>query len=221
VRINKLIANSFDLSRRQADEAIRAGRVKINGHVAVLGEDVSLGEQVELDGQPAHLKTPIYLALHKPVDYVCSRRGQGAHTIYELLPPEYQGLNSAGRLDKDTSGLLLLTNDGDFAHQITHPKFFKAKEYMVQLDKPLAALDRRQIENGLQLEDGPSRFEFISGTGRQFLIRLYEGRNRQIRRTFRQLGYQVNKLHRTSLGDYQLNGLESGQFRLLPPPRAG
>lgn len=160
-RLNKYLALHLGISRREADIYIQDKRVSINGAPAVLGARVAPDDRVEVDGQPlAEKKEFQYLAFHKPAGYVSSRRAQGdAPTLYALLPAEYHALKPVGRLDKDSSGLLLLTNDGDFAYQMTHPKFYKVKIYEVMLDRPLEPLHQQMISDyGIQLEDGVSRF---------------------------------------------------------------
>ena len=158
----------------------------------------------------------LYLAFHKPVGYVCSRRAQGAApTLYELLPPKYRKLKTVGRLDKDSSGLILLTNDGDFAYQMTHPKFRKTKIYEVELDKPLQPLHQQMISDyGVMLDDGPSKFTVIRDD-KQYIVTLAEGRNRQIRRTFAALGYKVTRLHRIKFGKYELGNLALGSWESI------
>ena len=128
-RLNKFIAHHAGLSRREADAAIEQGRVRVNAALAILGTQVKPTDIVELDGvKVAAVHRYSYLLLNKPVGYVCSRRNQGdAPTIYSLLPEKYHALKTVGRLDRDSSGLILLTDDGDFAHHMTHPKFVKTK----------------------------------------------------------------------------------------------
>lgn len=218
MRINKFVAQASGLSRRAADQAIQAGRVSLDGQPAKLGQDVSQGAKVTLDGRLLTLGQQITLMLNKPPGYVCSRQGQGSRTIYELLPPEYQSLKAVGRLDKESSGLILLTNNGQLAHELTHPRFVKAKIYEVALDKPLDPADRQKLtQAGVQLEDGPSRLALahLTPDGLGWRVTISEGRNRQIRRTFAALGYTVTKLHRTDFGPYALNDLGKGQFRQL------
>ncbi len=216
-RLNKFLAERLGLSRRQADDLIAAGRVRVNSVPAVLGARVNDDDKIELDGKPVLGNIDyIYLGMNKPTGYVCSRKRQGDFpTIYELLPEQYQTLKTVGRLDKDSSGLILLTNDGDFAFQMTHPKFHKTKLYEVALDKPLEPLHQQEIADfGIQLNDGVSKMglERLDNGRKNWLVILREGRNRQIRRTFGALGYTVVNLHRIQFGPYQLNGLAEGEF---------
>ncbi len=141
----------------------------------------------------------------------------GSRTIYDLLPPEYHQLKPVGRLDKASSGLLLLTNDGQLANQLTHPRYGKTKVYEVTLDKPLQADHQKQIEQGVQLSDGPSQLNLkpLNINTNRYKVTMSEGRNRQIRRTFAALGDGVTTLHRTQFGPYQLDNLPSGQARIL------
>jgi 23S rRNA pseudouridine2605 synthase len=217
VRLNKFIALSSDLSRRGADTAISEGRVTINGITAAQGQDVSDTDAIRLDGnQLAPRSDTLTVLLHKPRGYVVSRNGQGSKTIYDLLPKQYQQLNSIGRLDKDSSGLLLLTNDGQLAQSLTHPSRQKLKVYQVMLNKPLEPLHHQMIhDHGIVLEDGISklRLEKIGESTTNWLVTMHEGRKRQIRRTFSALGYTVVSLHRLSFGDYTLGDLNPGEIR--------
>jgi len=219
MRINKFIAQSTGLSRRAADRAIQEGRVSINQHLASLGTVVTGNDMVALDGQPViSVANSLTIMLHKPAGYVCSRAGQGSRTIYDLLPSEYHSLKPAGRLDKDSSGLILLTSDGDLANQLTHPRYAKSKTYEITLDKPLPPLHQQIItDQGIRLEDGLSQLSLmkldVAGTSWQITMR--EGRNRQIRRTFTALGYRVKTLHRSQFGNYHLSDLQPGQYRDL------
>lgn len=218
-RTNKYLALHGGFSRREADTLIEAGRVTINGQPARLGSRVGASDTVAVDGQPmAQLDSLTYLAFHKPIGYVCSRRAQGdTPTIYELLPDNYRQLKTVGRLDKDSSGIILLTNDGDFTHQMTHPSYSKRKLYQVELDKDLQPLHRQMISDfGVMLEDGKSQFEMersTEGNDKQWQLVLREGRNRQIRRTFAALGYTVVALHRTEFGNYSLGQLQVGEWQ--------
>lgn len=219
IRLNKYLALQLGISRREADDLISTGKVTINGNRAILGARINGSEIIAASGKPVGSATALqYLLLNKPTGYVCSRKPQGdTPTIYSLLPKKYHNLKPVGRLDKDSSGLLLLTNDGDFAFRMTHPSFHKAKVYEVQLDKPLEPLHQQMISDyGVALPDGPSKFlvsraEDKPGT---YEVHMSEGRNRQIRRTFATLGYTVTALHRISFGNYSLGDIKSGEHTL-------
>lgn len=225
VRLNKFLAERLDIGRRQADTLIEKGRVTVNGDPAALGARVvPTRDIVAVDGRTvsaAEASTYLYVALHKPVGYVCSRRQQGdTPTIYSLLPDRLHHLKPVGRLDKDSSGLLLLTNDGDFAHRMTHPSFHKTKTYQVTLDRALEPLHRQMISDyGVSLDDGHSLLHLTrlhDGSHTAWVVSMHEGRNRQIRRTFAALGYTVTALHRTAFGPYALDGLKKGSHREVP-----
>jgi 23S rRNA pseudouridine2605 synthase len=216
-RVNKYLAHATGLSRREVDNAVAAGRITINGQKAAMGAQVSPSDDIRLDNKPvSKTHSYTYVLLHKPVGYICSRRRQGdTPTIYDLLPEKLRLLKAVGRLDKDSSGLLLLTDDGNLAHQMTHPKFYKRKIYEIKLDKPLEPLHHQLINDvGITLEDGPSKLslEKLSDNGLSWRVIMSEGRNRQIRRTFDSLGYFVKSLHRIQFGQYQLNDLKPGTY---------
>jgi 23S rRNA pseudouridine2605 synthase len=219
LRLNKYIASALAIGRRQVDVLIEKGRVLVNGESPALGARVKPGDIITVDGKPVKpLETTfMYLALNKPVGYVCSRRQQGdTPTIYALLPEKYHHLKPVGRLDKDSSGLLLLTNDGDFAHRMTHPSFVKVKRYEVTLDHALEPLHHQMInDHGINLPDGVSKLQLErinDGDNTHWFVTMHEGRNRQIRRTFEALGYHVVELHRFVFGPYNLDNLKPGQF---------
>jgi len=217
-RLSKFLALHLGISRREADAFIERSDVVVNGTPATLGMRYEEGDVITVNGKPVSTSTDIvYLALNKPVGYVCSRKAQGDNpTIYALLPQQYHTLKPVGRLDKDSSGIILLTNDGDFAHTMTHPKFVKTKIYKVKLDKDLEPLHQQMIADyGITLEDGVSKFQLtrLSDTSRRdWEVIMSEGRNRQIRRTFLSLGYVVKKLHRTQFGSYALGDIKPGEF---------
>lgn len=223
-RLNKFLAERIGVSRREADDLIVHGKVLLNGKPAALGARVDKNDKVCYNGKIVPFETDfLYIAMNKPVGYVCSRRAQGsAPTIYELLPKAYHSLKTVGRLDKDSSGLILLTNDGNFAFQMTHPSFRKTKTYEVALDRPLEPLHQQMISDyGVMLDDGPSKFTVIKMTPQaadfNYIVSLSEGRNRQIRRTFAALGYLVTRLHRVTFGKYELSGLEPGKCVIIKP----
>lgn len=212
MRINKFIAQATGLSRRSADQAISEGRVTVNQQSVKTGTDVNDTDTVVLDNQIIKLPdTMTTIMLNKPVGYVCSRAAQGSRTIYELLPTNLHHLKPVGRLDKDSSGLLLLTDDGDLANRLTHPRYTKEKVYEIELDEPLKPEDKIHMEKGVKLDDGPSKLQITDIKDRSFTVAMSEGRNRQIRRTFEALGYEVKILHRINFGDYSLGGLPPGK----------
>ena len=221
IRLNKFLAEKVGLSRREADNLIVDGKVLVNQQRAVLGARISETDEIVCDGKIISTKKPeyIYLMLNKPVGYVSSRKTQGeVPTLYELLPEKYQKLKTVGRLDKNSSGLILLTNDGDFAFKHTHPKFYKLKTYLVELDQTLTPLHQQEISDfGIHLEDGLSKLFLtkLDDSRLKWQVEMSEGRNRQIRRTFAALGYKVVKLHRIEFGHYQLGDLKTGEFKLV------
>lgn len=217
MRINKYIASATGLSRRAADSAIAQGRVLVNGQKPDTGYIVQEADIVTLDNQrttPA-VKT-LTIMLNKPPGYVCSRDGQGSKTVYDLLPTSLHSLKPIGRLDKESSGLLLLTNDGQLAFALTHPSHQKVKVYQIRLDHSLQPLHQQMIsDHGIQLDDGPSRLileRLHENNNTEWVVSMHEGRNRQIRRTFAAVGYTVTKLHRTQFGTYHLGSLPQGSY---------
>lgn len=212
------MAAATGLSRRTADELIAKGEVQVNGQIGVAGQTVDPSDKVVFKGQilvPQDLQTVL---LNKPVGYVSSRRQQGqAPTIYELLPAELHHLKPVGRLDKDSCGLMALTNDGELAQRLQHPSGGKLKEYFVQTDKKVAPEDLAKFNAGIELEDGPTRIA-VDPVDKGYKIAMQEGRNRQIRRTFAALGYRVTYLQRRRLGGWSLDQAgPEGSWRNAPP----
>lgn len=237
IRLNKFLAEQLGISRREADDAIAAGKVTVGGEKAVLGTRIELPDRILTGASDGFSQKSIdilpkvcyngeivpfrvgytYLALNKPAGYVCSRKRQGEiPTLFELLPEKYQSLKTVGRLDKDSEGLILLTNDGNFAFQMTHPSFQKTKVYEVWLDRPLEPLHQQMIADfGIELKDGRSQMGLmrLDESRKAWQVTLSEGRNRQIRRTFGALGYTVVKLKRIVFGKYELGELKAGEFQ--------
>ncbi len=218
IRINKFIAQQLSVGRRAADDLILGGKVLLNGARAEPGARVFEGDEVSVNGKKLSSAAPkfLYILMDKPVGYICSRRQQGeTPTIFSILPQKYQHLKPVGRLDKDSSGLLLLTNDGNLAHRLTHPSFVKTKIYEVTLDKPLEPLHHQMIVDfGINLPDGVSKLQLQrlkEGDGHYWQVTMHEGRNRQIRRTFAALGYKVTALRRTHFGTFGLQDLGGKQ----------
>lgn len=223
MRLNRYIATYSNLSRRKADALIETGKVNVNRRAAHNGMDVSDDDIVVIDGRrllPIKRES-ITVLLNKPEGYVCSRDGQGSPTVYDLLQNRMKHLNIAGRLDKDSSGLVVLTDDGQLLQELTHPSYNKEKRYEVALDEPLKKVDLDRIHTGVDIGDTRvSRFKVVPckrvDHPNCYLISISEGRNRQIRRTFEALRYKVLRLHRTSLGPYELGPLAEGSFLEQP-----
>ena len=220
MRINVYLASATGVSRRQADKLIQQGRVSVNGATATIGGQVGVEDVVLFDSKAITLASETTtIMLNKPVGYVVSRSGQGARTIYDLLPGEFRPLKPVGRLDKDSSGLLLLTNDGQLANSLTHPSNVKLKRYQIELNKALAPSAIKQITEGVMLSDGISRLNLnnLAANSTKLTLSMSEGRNRQIRRTFAALGYAVIGLHRTNFGEFSLDRMGVGEWRKLKP----
>ena len=216
MRINKYLAKATGLSRRAADKIIAEGRVLVDGQTPEQGQDILGSEQVTIDGESISLVQDVTIMMNKPVGFVCSRKGQGSRTIYELLPEKYQNLKSIGRLDKESSGLILLTSEGDLANELTHPSHAKQKRYLISLNKPLEPLHQQMVSDvGIMLEDGPSKLILhkSSDDRTDWEVVMSEGRNRQIRRTFESIGYKVVALHRTTFANYKLGELAPAQIK--------
>lgn len=213
MRLNQFLAKHTELSRRSADTAIADGRVIVNGKLPEMGQQFSESDVIELDGVPLKQLKTTTIMLYKPVKTICSKIQQGnVVTVYSLLPQELQHLTYVGRLDKDTSGLLIMSNDGDLIQSVTHPSHQVVKQYEAQLPRPLRDQDLRALKAGVKLEDGLSKLE-VSGKGREWVIKIHEGRNRQIRRTFEALGYELDRLHRSKVGKLTLGTLRPGDYK--------
>lgn len=217
MRVNKFVAAALGVSRRKADELVEAGEITINGSFASVGSRIREQDTVQHHGVKLSLPDYEYIMLNKPVGYLCSAKPQGGiPTIFELLPEEYSHLKIAGRLDKDSSGLVMLSDDGDFIHRIIHPAQGKEKFYTVRLNKMIEDADIEAIGSGVDIGDQrPSRLKVHKNQNGSLSIEMGEGRNRQIRRTFEALGYQVTALHRHGIGQYTLGELAKGQWRKI------
>lgn len=222
IRLNKFLANAGVCSRREADEFITAGVVSVNGQVITeLGTKIKRGDEVKFHDQPVSIERKIYILLNKPKDTVTtSDDPQARRTVMDLVKgacPER--IYPVGRLDRNTTGVLLLTNDGDLASKLTHPKYLKKKIYHVHLDKNLSRGDMDKIVSGIELEDGEIRADAISYTDEakksDVGIEIHSGKNRIVRRIFESLGYKVLKLDRVYFAGLTKKGLRRGEWRFL------
>ena len=222
LRLNKFLANAGICSRREADEFIQAGVVTVNGEVVTeLGTKIKRTDEVKFHDQPVNLEKKVYVLLNKPKDCVTtSDDPQQRKTVMDLVKnvcPER--IYPVGRLDRNTTGVLLLTNDGDLASKLTHPKFLKKKVYHVYLDKNVTAHDMQQIAEGIELEDGEihaDAIEYASDTDKsQVGIEIHSGKNRIVRRIFEHLGYRVVKLDRVQFAGLTKKNLRRGDWRFL------
>ncbi len=222
LRLNKFLANAGICSRREADEFIQAGVVTVNGQVVTeLGTKILRTDEVKFHDQPVKIEKKVYVLLNKPKDYVTtSDDPQQRKTVMDLVKnacPER--IYPVGRLDRNTTGVLLLTNDGDLASKLTHPKYLKKKIYHVYLDKNVTAHDLQQIADGVQLEDGEIKaddVQYASPTDKkQVGIEIHSGKNRIVRRIFEALGYRVQKLDRVQFAGLTKKNLKRGDWRYL------
>ena len=222
LRLNKFLANAGVCSRREADEFIQAGLVTVNGQVVTeLGTKILRTDEVKFHDAVVSLEKKVYVLLNKPKDYVTtSDDPQQRKTVMDLVKdvcPER--IYSVGRLDRNTTGVLLLTNDGDLASKLTHPKFLKKKVYHVHLDKNLTAHDMQQISEGITLEDGEIKADAVAYADErdksQVGIEIHSGKNRIVRRIFESLGYRVTKLDRVQFAGLTKKNLRRGDWRFL------
>lgn len=222
IRLNKFLANAGVCSRREADEFITAGVVSVNGVVVTeLGTKIKRSDVVKFHDEPVSIERKVYVLLNKPKDTVTtSDDPQERRTVMDLVKGACnERIYPVGRLDRNTTGVLLLTNDGDLASKLTHPKFLKKKIYHVHLDKNLTKADMEQIAAGIQLEDGEIHADAISYTDDakkdQVGIEIHSGKNRIVRRIFESLGYKVVKLDRVFFAGLTKKGLRRGDWRYL------
>ena len=222
IRLNKYLANAGVCSRREADDFIQAGVVSVNGQVVTeLGTKVLRGDEVKFHDQPVTLEKKVYVLLNKPKDYVTtSDDPQQRKTVMDLVKDACsERIYPVGRLDRNTTGVLLLTNDGEMASKLTHPKFLKKKVYHVYLDKNVTMHDMQQIASGIELEDGEIHADAIEYADdhdkSQVGIEIHSGKNRIVRRIFESLGYRVTKLDRVQFAGLTKKNLRRGDWRFL------
>ena len=218
MRLNAFLARAGVASRRRADELIKAGRVTVNGEAGQLNTVVGAHDRVEVDGQEVQRQQLRYVLLHKPAGVVTTARDpQGRPTVVELVPGEPRVV-PVGRLDADTTGALLLTNDGQLAHRLAHPRYGVEKTYVAEVEGDAGEEALRCLRDGVELEEGstaPARARRL-GRGRVELV-LHEGRKHQVKRMLAAVGHPVNRLHRSEYAGLTLEGLEPGACRELEP----
>ena len=226
MRLQKIIAASGIASRRASEEFLRQGRVSVNGTPAKLGDSADpVRDVVTLDGEPIARDPLTYWMLHKPIGVLTTTSDpEQRATVLQLLPRGLPRLFPVGRLDRDSAGLVLLTNDGDLAHRLLHPSLGNEREYQVTVKGEVAQRVLRRLERGVRLDDGPTapakvgRVHFDAATGlTELTLTLIEGRKRQIRRSLRALGHPVKRLVRVRIGPLRLGRLERGEARPLRP----
>jgi len=222
IRLNKYLANAGVCSRREADEFIQAGVVKVNGEVITeLGTKITRADEVVFHNQVVQLESKVYVLLNKPKGFVTTTDDpENRKTVMELVKSAAsERIYPVGRLDRATTGVLLLTNDGDLASKLTHPKYEKRKIYQVWLDKPVAMEHMQAIADGIELEDGEIHADAISYVTEEDLtqvgIEIHSGRNRIVRRIFEKLGYRVLKLDRVYFAGLTKKKLSRGKWRYL------
>jgi 23S rRNA pseudouridine2605 synthase len=217
-RLNKYLASCAVGSRRKCDELIQAGRVEVNGAPCInMGTRIAPGDHVRVDGKRVAPKDPLVVAFHKPRGFVCTREDElGRDTIYTLLPETMHSLHHVGRLDRDSEGLLILTNDGDISQQLMHPSKSVEKEYLVTSNQAFENAHLDQFLEGVYTPEGKLKAKSIERLSpRRLSIVLDHGAKRQIRVMFETLGYQVTKLLRVRVGGLWLGDLEPGRFAIL------
>jgi len=218
VRLNAYLARAGVASRRKADELIKAGRVTVNGEPGRLNTFVESRDVVAVDGRRVEKQRTAYRLLHKPNGTVTTASDpQGRPTVVELVPSEPRVV-PVGRLDADTTGVLLLTNDGDLAHRLAHPRYGVEKTYVVDVEGEPDDGALRSLETGVELDDGLTAPARVRRLGESRLeLTIHEGRNRQVRRMLEAVGHPVRRLHRSEYAGLTVEGLEPGAWRELEP----
>ena len=224
VRLNKLIAQSGQCSRREADALIEAGKVKVNGKtVTNLGSKFFTDAKISIDGKSITTERKVYIVMNKPKNVITTTDDpDGRKTVLDLLGPTVtERLYPVGRLDRNTTGVLLLTNDGDLAGRLTHPKYRILKRYEVKLNRGLKEDDLKRLMEGISLDDGPFKVDRMNYLDPHDLtglsLEIHSGRNRIIRRSFEHLGYEVVKLDRVDFAGLTKKTLARGRWRRLSP----
>ena len=227
-RLNKYIASSGICSRRKADELILSGAVSVNGNkITELGFYIREKDKVAVSGKTIRPQKLDYYRFYKPAGYITTADDEkGRKTIYDLIPSELKGLKPVGRLDKDSTGLIIMTNDGELINQMTHPSIKVPKIYLVQINGKLTVEDGEKMFNGIEIETdtGEKKTAYaqvlpleLTNKNSTVQVTLHQGINRQIRKMFAKLGYEVLSLKRVQHGTITLEGLKKGQIKLMKP----
>lgn len=224
MRINKFIASSGLVSRRKADELILEGKVRVNGEIITTpGYEITPKDKVKINGEQLRPKKFEYLIFNKPSGYITTKSDEkGRKTIYDILPEEYHHLNPAGRLDKDSSGLLFLSNDGYLLQKMTHPKAHIPKIYLVQAKGKIKDAELQKLADGIEIEKGKVAYADVcavemTNAVTTLQMTLYQGYNRQIRRMLEKIGHPVISLKRIAHGNLNLQNLDRGKYKALKP----
>ncbi len=218
MRLNAYLARAGVASRRKADDLIKAGRVTVNGELGQLNTFVQQHDVVAVDGARVAKQQLTYLLLHKPAATVTTASDpQGRRTVVDLVPKETRVV-PVGRLDADTTGALLMTNDGDLAHRLAHPRYGVEKTYVVELTRAPSDAQIEQLAAGVDLEDGPTAPAKARRITKNVVeLTIHEGRNRQVKRMLEAIGHRVTRLHRSHYAGLSADGLEPGSWRELEP----
>ncbi|OZC04637.1 hypothetical protein BSZ36_07265 [Rubricoccus marinus] len=223
VRLNRFLARAGVASRRGADDIIAERRVRVNGEIVTeMGSKVSPTDRVEVDGRPITPAGLVYILLNKPTDTITTADDEkGRKTVLDLVDlegGEGDALFPVGRLDRNTTGALLLTTDGDLAHRLMHPRYGANKLYLATTERPVTAPEIEALRAGVELEDGLAKADqvgYVDEDKRKVALALHEGRNRQVRRMLEHLGHEVNALERVGYAGLDLSGLRRGRWRRL------
>lgn len=212
-RVQKIMSNAGYCSRRKAEEIIKDGRVKVNDRTITIGDQAEPGDSITIDGKPLKRDKPVYLIFNKPTGCVTALTDEKYRTIMHFIRCK-ERVFPVGRLDMNTSGLLILTNDGDFANKIMHPRYEVKKTYVAEIDRPLGPRNIKKIEEGIELTDGKTNPAKVNRIHPEKVeITIHEGKNRIVRRMLESLGYKVLKLHRTKIGKLDIGKIKPGKYK--------
>lgn len=214
-RVQKILSNRGYCSRRKAEQLIQQGRVRVNSRIITIGDKASEDDQIYVDNKPVPEQKKVYIKFNKPAGCVTALADRHEKTVMDYINIK-ERVFPVGRLDKQTSGLLLLTNDGDFANRIMHPRYEIKKTYLAVIDRPMMKKHVRMIESGIKLEDGMTSPARVVRNSPQIVeITIHEGRNRIVRRILENLGFSVISLTRTCIGRLEIGGLPEGKYEFI------